>query len=95
MRNKLRHLFRQRFYTVDGFQKGYDAGYHQGLDEGSEFGKRIAYNSTLTKEINGILSRYGQLQVKIMNKPKSVIQRELAEFTQRELDRFKMELQDR
>lgn len=77
------------------WQSAYDKAYHKGLDDGHDFGKRIAYNQVLTKEISGILSRYSQLQVRIMNKPKAAIQKELEEFTRTETERFKMELQDR
>jgi flagellar biosynthesis/type III secretory pathway protein FliH len=84
-----------RAWHADGWQHGYNAGYEQGLNDGQDFGKRIAYNQTLTKEIPRILSRYSQLQVKIMHKPKAEMQAALEEFTQKELDHFKMELQDR
>lgn len=77
------------------WQHAYDKGYHQGLEEGQDFGKIIAYNKTLTEEIPGIISRYSQLQVKLIHKPKSEMQRALAEFTNTELDRFKMEMQNR
>jgi hypothetical protein len=83
------------FRNNNHWQTAYDKGYHQGLSEGRDFGERIAYNQTLTKEINGILSRYGQLQVKLLRKPKSEIQAALTKFTADEIDRFKMELQDR
>lgn len=79
----------------NAWKLAYDKGYTHGLDEGADFGKRIAYNKVLTQEIGGILSRYGQLQVKLLTKPKSEIQEALRKFTQDEIDRFKMELQDR
>jgi hypothetical protein len=79
----------------DPYKTGYDAGYSTGLDEGTDFGKRVAYNSTLAKEIPRILSRYAQLQVRVMNKPKKEVQAALEKFTQQEIDRFKMELQNR
>lgn len=93
----MEYLRRVRFLLKpsNAWQIAYDKGYAQGLDEGSDFGKRIAYNSVLQKEIGGILSRYGQLQVKMLTKPKSEIQTALIAFTQGEIDRFKMELQDR
>jgi hypothetical protein len=79
----------------DAWQVGYNAGYEKGLEDGQDFGKRIAYNQVLNKELPRILSRYSQLQVKIMHKPKTEMQAALSEFTQKELDHFKMELQDR
>jgi hypothetical protein len=88
---RLKYLFK----PSGSWLQGYDAGYAQGLNEGSDFGKRIAYNSVLTKEVPHILSRYSQLQVKLVTKPKSEIQDAFKEFTQHEIDRFKMELQDR
>lgn len=78
-----------------GWQTAYDKGYHQGLNEGKDLGKRIVYNKVLTEEIGGILSRYGQLQVKMLHASNSEIQKALRQFTQDEIERFKMELQDR
>ncbi len=49
----------------------------------------------LTKEINGILGRYGRLQLRIMNKPKHVIQDAYNKFLNEELDRFKKETYNR
>lgn len=79
----------------NAWQVAYDKGYHQGLDEGSDFGKRLAYNSVLKNELPHILSRYGQLQVKVITKPKVEIQTALAKFTQDEIARFEMEMQNR
>lgn len=88
-------LARVGIYTNTGWQEGYDAGYLKGLDEGGDFGKRVAYNHILSKEISGVLSRYGQLQIKLLAKPKDEIQAALEQFTNDEIARFKMELQDR
>lgn len=90
-------LKRLRFLAKpsNAWQMAYDKGYAEGLDAGTDFGKRIAYNQVLTKEIGGVLSRYSQLQVRIINKPKLVIQQELAAFTEKEVNRFKMEMQER
>lgn len=88
-------LARVGIYTTNGWHEGYDNGYREGLDAGTDFGKRIAYNSVLREELGGILSRYGQLQVKLLTKPKKEIQSALADFEQQEIKRFEMELQDR
>lgn len=79
----------------NAWKLAYDKGYTQGINEGQDLGRRIAYNRTLSKELPRILSRYGQLQVKIMHKPKTEMQTALRKFTEEELDRFRMELQDR
>jgi hypothetical protein len=65
------------------------------LREGQDFGERVAHNRTLAKELPKILSRYSQLQVRIINKPKAQMRQELQEFTEVELEKFKMELQSR
>lgn len=82
-------------YTTNGFNEGFDTGYQKGLEQGKDLGKRVAYNTTLTKEIPGILSRYSQLQVKLLTKPKNEMQDAFREFTNKELERFKMEMQER
>lgn len=77
----------------DYFQKAYDEAYHRGLREGQDFGERIAHNRTLAHELPHILSRYSQLQVRIINKPKSFIQKELHKFEADEVARLKKDLQ--
>lgn len=83
------------FKPAGSWQEGYDNGYSAGLDAGTDFGKRIAYNQVLQKELPHVLSRYAQLQVKIINKPKIEVQKALKQFQEDEINRFKMELQDR
>lgn len=88
---RVRYLFK----SSDAWNIGYHDGYHQGLREGQDFGERVAHNRTLVKEIPKILSRYSQLQVRILNKPKSAMQKAIIDFEEREIDRLKMELQNR
>lgn len=80
---------------ADYFQKVYNEAYEIGLKEGKDIGERIAHNRTLAHELPHILSRYAQLQVTIINKPKSFIQQELEKFELEEVARLKMELQER
>jgi hypothetical protein len=94
----MREFFRRLRFLMrpsGAWQMGYDQGYHVGLDEGTDFGKRIAYNQVLAKELPHILSRYAQLQVKVINKPKMEIQKALHRFQEQEIERFKMEMQER
>jgi hypothetical protein len=86
---------RYLFNPSEAWNQGYDKGYHKGLDEGHDFGERVAHNRTLALELPRILSRYSQLQIRIINKPVAEMKKELARFEQRELDRLKMEMQDR
>lgn len=79
----------------DYFDTAYEAAYHKGLHEGRDFGKRIAHNSTLASELPDILTRYSKLQLKVLNKPKSVMAHELGRFQADEVMRLKMELQNR
>jgi hypothetical protein len=91
LRARLRYLFK----PANSWQVGYNDGYKRGLREGQDFGERVAHNRTLVKELPKILGRYSQLQVRVINKPKTTIQKELKEFEQKEVDRLKMELQNR
>lgn len=100
MGDKLREFFKRLhflFVPSDTYQLGYDSGYKKGLDDGGDFGKRIAYNVTLKNELNGVLGRYSRLQLKLLEKKasKSQMQDAYNDFLNRELDHFKMELQDR
>lgn len=88
-------LNRLGLYTTSGWMDGYDGGYTKGYTEGHDFGERVAHNQTIRLELNGILNRYGQLQVKMIRKPKSEIQEAIAKFTNDEIERLKMELQER
>lgn len=88
---RVRYLFK----PAQAWNQGYHDGYHKGLREGQDFGERVAHNRTLLIELPRILSRYSQLQIRIMNKRPTEIKRELAKFTEREIDKLKMELQDR
>jgi hypothetical protein len=90
-------LRRMGLHTDSGHQFGYDQGYHKGLEDGEDFGRRVAYNVTLKNELNAILNRYSQLQFKLLEEKasKSKMQEEFRNFYNKELDRFKMELQDR
>lgn len=86
-------LGRVRFLFKDSnaWQSGYDRGYAVGLEEGADFGKRIAYNTTLSSEIPDILQRY-DVQLK-KHLPKDQRATELGTFIANEVDRLKMELQ--
>lgn len=75
------------------WQDAYNEAYHKGLREGQDFGERVAHNRTLALELPRILSRYSQLQVRIINKPKSFIQKELAKFEADEVARLKKNMQ--
>lgn len=88
---RLKNLRKPSTYIEDGYHYGYADGYNAGRD----IGIRTAYNETLTKEINGIVRRYGQLQVRLLTHTKSEVQESYMKFIDEELDRFKMELQDR
>jgi hypothetical protein len=77
------------------FEKAYDDGYHKGFDEGHDFGKRVAHNHTLAAALPDILNRYSRLQLRILNKPASYIRQELGKFQEDEVEKLKMELQDR
>jgi hypothetical protein len=88
---RLKYLFE----PSDSYRVGYDNGYIKGVKDGRDFGKRIAYNQVLRKEVPSILSKYSQLQVKIINKPKTEVQKQLREFTTKEIERLSMELQNR
>lgn len=88
---RVRFLFR----SSNAWQIGYNIGYQQGLREGQDFGERVAHNRTLVKELPKILGRYGQLQLRIMYKTPQAIKKELIKFEQKEVERLKMELQDR
>lgn len=79
----------------DFLDKAYDEGYHRGLEEGKDFGKRIAHNYTLVAELPDILNRYSRLQLRVLNKPVKHIKQELGKFQEREIERLKMEIQDR
>lgn len=83
------------FKSSDHWSKLESEAYHRGLSEGQDFGERVAHNRTLVVELPRILSRYSQLQIRIMNKRPTEIKRELEKFTEREIDKLKMELQDR
>lgn len=76
-------------------KQGYDEAYTKGLAEGRDFGMRIAHNQTMATELADILTRYTQLQLKVINKPASFIREELNKFQQTELERLKMDLQNR
>lgn len=88
---RVRNLFR----PSNHFMIGYNNGYHEGVRRGHDFGMRVAHNRTLAQELPRILSRYSQLQVRIITKPKSEIQKALEKFEQDEIERLQMELQDR
>lgn len=92
---ELLHRVRNLSKPSDYWQKAYDEGYYRGLKEGQDFGERVSHNRTLIKELPRILSRYTQLQIKVMNKRPTEIKRELTKFQDKELDRLKMEMQDR
>lgn len=87
-----------RFYTETGWRKGYDIGYHEGLVNGEDFGKRIAYNSVINKELPDILQRFSKF---ILNKvigskrPAKDVAELYEQFLQEELARMRMELQER
>lgn len=93
MKKEIIGRVRNLFKPANSWQIAYNEGYHQGLHEGQDFGERIAHNATLARELPHILSRYAQLQVRIITKPKNEIQKELEKFEQSEIDRLKMELQ--
>lgn len=83
------------FRPANSWKIGYNDGYHKGLREGQDFGERVAHNRTLVKELPKILSRYSQLQAKIINLPKAQMRKEIINFEEREVDKLKMELQNR
>lgn len=95
MRKEFIGRVRNLFKPADAWDKAFHEGYHKGLREGQDFGERVAHNRTLAVELPRILSRYAQLQVRIINKPKNVIQKELARFEADEVERLKMDLQKR
>lgn len=95
MVNEIIGRVRNLFKPAEYFKQLEADAYAKGLAEGQDFGERIAHNRTLAAELPHILSRYSQLQVKIINKPKSFIQQELQKFEEFEVARLKMELQDR
>lgn len=76
-------------------EDGYSAGHAKGYNDGRDIGIRTAYNETLTKEINGIVRRYSQLQIRLLTHTKSEVQEAYMKFIDEETERFKMELQDR
>lgn len=79
----------------NSWELGYDEGYKKGLREGQDFGERVAHNRTLVAELPRILSRYSQLQIKIMNKKPAEIKKQLGEFQDKEIERLRMDMQDR
>lgn len=83
------------FKPSQAWNEGYDNGYHQGLREGQDFGERVAHNRTLALELPRILTRYSRLQIRIINKPVADMQRELARFQDKEIERLKMDMQNR
>jgi hypothetical protein len=83
------------FKPSESWNIGYQEGYRKGLKEGQDFGERIAHNRTLSRELPKVLTRYSQLQVKIINKPKAQMRQEIQAFTELELNKLKMEMQDR
>jgi hypothetical protein len=95
MFKELRQRFGHLFVSSDSWDVGYNEGYKRGLREGQDFGERVAHNRTLVKELPKILSSYSQLQAKVINKPKAQMRKEIQEFTEVELEKFKMELQNR
>lgn len=95
MLKEFRERTRYLFKPAASWDVGYNEGYKRGLDEGRDFGERVAHNRTLVKELPKILSRYSQLQLKLLNKPKTVIHKELKEFELKEIEQLKMELQNR
>jgi hypothetical protein len=95
MFKELRRRVHYLFESSESWDIGYNEGYKRGLREGQDFGERIAHNRTLIKELPRILSRYSQLQVRIINKPKTTIQKELKAFEDKEVERLKMEMQNR
>lgn len=82
-------------HSRNSFKDGYNDGYLVGLSEGKEFGSHVGFNSKLRAELPGILNRYSQLQIKIMNKPIKHIETELRKFTNDELEKYRLELQQR
>lgn len=88
-------LTRIGIHSKGAFRDGYNDGYMVGLSEGKEFGTHTGFNQKLRAELPGILNRYSQLQIKIMNKPIKHIELELRKFTNDELEKYRLELQER